>query len=437
MEIIIPFGDERKIIQIDLPSENVIIAQSKNPSSEKNWAEVVDETIRNPIGAEAINEQNLSGKQVVIITDDWGRTTPAYEVIPLILDELHSTGVEYANITFITASGMHDTMSREGLARKLGEEIVAKYRCISHNGGDWENLTFCGISPQGTPIWVNKYVAEADYKIALGRIYLHEAYGYEGGYKMIVPGVAGFDTIVRDHSFNFSEDSIPGVHDNPSRREADAIGKIVGIDFLINVVVNSKGEPIKAFCGEPMMVHQLGIEYGDREVWSAEIQKKADVVIASPGSGNVPKEGYDLETLYRAARAAKESGIIICVTAKKMAFEVKEKDAKADESLFTLDLQQFQGVLPSLSFSEILRLHEKRDWHFSEREIQWRIKSLRGEFYRRRRIQEIQKRQVLLTPDPNTTLQSVLSQTDSDIRLVILPEGKTTLPKEKLGFSKK
>ena len=307
MEIIIPFGDERKIIQIDLPSENVIIAQSKNPSSEKNWAEVVDETIRNPIGAEAINEQNLSGKQVVIITDDWGRPTPAYEVIPLILDELHSTGVEDANITFITASGMHEPMSREYLARKLGEEIVAKYRCISHDGGDWENLAFCGISPQGTPIWVNKYVAEADYKIALGRIYLHEAYGYEGGYKIIVPGVAGFDTIVRDHSFNFSEDSIPGVHDNPSRREADAIGKIVGIDFLINVVVNSKGEPIKAFCGEPTMVHQLGIEYGDQEVWSAGIQKKADIVIASPGNGVVPQEGYHLETLYRAARASKES----------------------------------------------------------------------------------------------------------------------------------
>ncbi|MBC8232196.1 DUF2088 domain-containing protein [bacterium] len=183
MEITMPFGDDRKIIKIDLPPGNIIIAQSKNPATTKTWAEVVGETIRNPIGAEAISEQHLRGKQVVIITDDWGRPTPASEVMPLILAELQPTGVEDDDITFVTASGMHDPMSEEDLGRKLAREIVAKYRCISHDGGDWDNLAFCGISPQGTPIWVNKYVAEADYKIALGRIYLHEAYGYEGGIK--------------------------------------------------------------------------------------------------------------------------------------------------------------------------------------------------------------------------------------------------------------
>jgi nickel-dependent lactate racemase len=162
MEITIPFGDERKMIRIDLPPGNVIIAQSKNPSSTRNWAEVVGEKISNPIDAETISEQNLRGKQVVIITDDWGRPTPASEVMPLILAELQPTGVEDDYITFVTASGMHNVMSKEDLARKLGSEIVAKYRCISHDGGDWDNLVFGGISPQGTPVWVNKYVAEAD-----------------------------------------------------------------------------------------------------------------------------------------------------------------------------------------------------------------------------------------------------------------------------------
>ena len=50
-------------------------------------------------------------------------------------------------------------------------------------------------SELGTPIWVNRHVAEADFRVAIGRIAPHEAYGYEGGYKMIVPGVASFETI--------------------------------------------------------------------------------------------------------------------------------------------------------------------------------------------------------------------------------------------------
>ena len=76
MEITIPFGEERKVIQIGLPPENIIVAASNNPSTTKTWAEVVDEAIHNPIAAEPINKQNLNQKQVVIIADDWGRPTP-------------------------------------------------------------------------------------------------------------------------------------------------------------------------------------------------------------------------------------------------------------------------------------------------------------------------------------------------------------------------
>ena len=430
MEIILPFGSESKKIEINLPQSNILIARSKNPSSNKRWSDVVGGVINNPIEAKPIRDNDLKGKRVVIITDDWGRPTPASEVMPLILDELKYTGVYDDDITFITASGMHAPMSKADLERKLGKDIVAKYRCISHDGGDWDNLSFCGISPQGTPIWVNKYVAEADYKIALGRIYLHEAYGYEGGYKMILPGVSGFDPITRDHSFNFSSNSITGVHENPSRREADEVGKIVGIDFLINVVVNAKGQPIKAFSGEPSLVHRSGIEYGDREVWGAEVGKKADVVIASSGSENV-SESYDLGVLYISTRAVKESGVIICLTKNEMIFDPKDGKDSIDESLFNLNQQDFQARLSSLSFSELFRLHEKRNWNLSEREVQYRIKSVRGEFYRRRTIYEIRKHEVILTADPNLAIQNVIAKKGLNISIIVLPECKTTLPKEK------
>jgi len=227
---------------------------------------------------------------------------------------------------------------------------------------------------------------------------------------MILPGVSGFDTIVRDHSFNFSDDSIEGIHDNPSRREADAIGKMVGIDFLINVAVNDKGQPIKAFCGETTMVHQSGIEYGDREVWAAEIHQKGDIVIASPGRENPPKSGYDLKTLYRASRAAKEDGTIICMASEETKFEPK------------LDMP----------LSEIVKLHERRNWQLSEREIQWHIKSIRGKFYHYRQVNEVQKRKIILTPDPGAAIQKEIERMGSDIRIIVLPEARTTLPKEKL-----
>jgi len=56
----------------------------------------------------------------------------------------------------------------------------------------------------------------------------------------------------------------------------------------------------------------------------------------------------------------------------------------------------------------------------------------RGKFYHYRQVNEIQKRKVILTPDPDTVFQKEIKNIDNRIRVVILPEGRTTLPKEKL-----
>lgn len=432
MRIELPFGDETKVLNVPLPAGNLTVAKSRNPEAAGTWAQVVGEALSRPFGAREIRQEALAGKKVAVITDDWGRPTPAAEVVPLILDELAAAGARDEDITFLTASGMHNPMSQEDLARKLGTETVARYRCISHDGGDWDKLAFVGISPQGTPVWVNRHVAEADYKIVLGRIYLHEALGYEGGYKMILPGVSAFETIARDHSFNFSATSIAGVHDNPSRREADAVGALVGVDFLINVVVSAASAPIRAFCGEVMEAHARGIEYGDREVWGALVPGRADIVVTSPGSGAERAGDCDLETLYRAARVAKDQATIIGTAAEPRTIEPERYESALDENAAN-DAEALNAMLQSLSTGDLLRLHEKRDWTADRRDIQWRIKAVRGEFYRRRKHEAVCKRRVVLTPDPDAALQEALSRFDGrEAQVTILPEGRTTMPKQRL-----
>jgi nickel-dependent lactate racemase len=432
MDLLIPFGAERKPLKIRLPRKQILLAQSKNPSSARDWAEVVGEALPSPVGAAPLHKQDLRGKKIVIITEDRERPSPVWQALPVLLEELHEAGAEAANITFITACGMHDTMTREQLAAKLGENVVANYRCLSHDAGDRKNLVFCGLTDFGIPVWINRSAAEADFRIALGRIYPHESYGYEGGYKMILPGVAGYDTISRHHAINFAETAVVGNPDSPSRREADAVGALMRLDFLINVVVNRKREPIKAFCGEPLQVHRLGVAYGDQEVWGAEIKKPADIVVASPGSSQPPPEGYNLEVLYRAARAAKAGGCFIYLTAQEMAFDAAEPEGFADAALCGLNYEAFREALPSLAFEELLRLHHLRHWPLNEREIQWRLKALRIELYRRQRIRQINQRRVILTSDPNAALKNALSDATPNMRVIIIPEAETTMAKEKL-----
>lgn len=437
MEIAIPFGSERKTLTLALPPENVVLAQSKNPAASQSWRDAVRAVIRKPIGVPPIHATHLRGKRVVIIADDWARPTPAYEVIPLILDELKPTGVERRDITFIAASGMHDPMSRDELTRKLGAEIVRDYRCIVHDAGKPEDVVFLGITPNGTPVWVNRCVAEADYTIGISRICPHETHGYEGGYKLILPGVSGYDTIARNHSLNCAAD-YSGTPDSPSRRDANDVGALVGIDFLINGVTKHEGQLFGVFCGDPMAVYRRGVEFGDREIWGAEVGKPADIVVASPGSASVGNFSWnsrsDLLMFTRIARVAKEGGTVIFLARQETSFDVTPGSQMADDAAIErLDRHEFTKALADLAFSEVVRLHEKRTWPLSAREVMWRMRMLRDEFLRRRRIEEIGKRRVIVTPDPDRAVRAALSATGStEVRIIVLPEAATTLAKEKL-----
>ncbi len=431
MQISIPFGSRDISLSLDQPEGHVVVARPEAGPPPRGWADIVGDALPDPMGVGRIRDAGLGGKRVAVITDDWGRPTPAHEVMPLIVNELRAAGAADADITFITASGMHDPMTRAELARKLGTDVVDRFRCVSHDGGDIGELAFVGITRQGTPIWVNRDVSEADYVVALGRIYPHESHGYEGGYKMILPGVSGFDTIVRDHAFNFSPDSIVGVMDNPSRAETDAVGKMVGIDLLVNVVVDGAGNAMKAYCGEPEAVHNAGVEYGDRHIWGAEVGELADITITSPGSGPEP-DGYHLETLYRAAMVTRQGGTVICCTARPMEIDAAEPSGIASDDVLAMGEADFGRVLPTLSLSEVLRLHERRRWPLDERTVQWRIKSARGEFYRRRKLAAVLQRNVVLTPDIGGALASAVSDDGDEVRVVVIPEGSTTLPKASL-----
>ena len=123
MKVSLPFGEKTTLLEIDLPPEQITIAESKNPEGSEDWGEVMAAALGAPIEAEAICRQNLRGRRVAIITDDGTRPTATWAIIPQLLDELKQAGTAEENITFIIASGMHTLMTREEMAVKLGQDI--------------------------------------------------------------------------------------------------------------------------------------------------------------------------------------------------------------------------------------------------------------------------------------------------------------------------
>ncbi|HEU0164279.1 MAG TPA: lactate racemase domain-containing protein, partial [Thermomicrobiales bacterium] len=203
MKIELNFDDQIIHGEIALPDNQILWAESNDPPPTKEWEEIVLEALEAPIGTPRLRDHDLVGKKVVVIVDDWGRPTPASRVLPAILAEVEASGARREDITVMTGSGVHEPMSKEDVIRKVGAQVFADYRCIAHDAVEHE-MTFIGQSSRGTPVWVSKTVADADFRIAVGRIGPHPTHGYEGGAKMITPAVSYWMTVLRNHSTNFS-----------------------------------------------------------------------------------------------------------------------------------------------------------------------------------------------------------------------------------------
>lgn len=418
------------VIDIPLPDENVIVGLPVNRPA-GSWEELTRRALAHPLGVQRISEENLAGKKVVVITDDWGRPTPAWRMLPAVLEELHAAGARREDITFVTGSGMHDTMSKEDLIRKLGAEVVENYRCISHDAGDVDNLVFMGVTDRGIPVWINRYVAEADYRIAIGRVHPHPTHGYEGGYKAIMPSIASFESILRNHSSNFSRLSTFAVaRHNPSRDETDEIGLMVGLDFVIGIVVNYDAEPVQMYAGHVLTTHRACIHYGERYVWGVEVGEPADFTIAIPGLDKV--DGVHSRSLEAAMRVTKPHGTIILHAGP---------EGKPPE----LDPERKRWR--ELPIGEIYRLHEKRNWNMEPRPIQHLLKALRGEHYRRRafhnRTQDvlvvggpllaetIQEMRLQPVDSMESAIQECIRRHGEKARVIVLPKAATTIPFQK------
>ncbi len=436
MKLTIPLGTKAFELELNLPEENVIVAQNPEPPQPGNWEELATTALQQPIGTERLSEYKLAGKKVTIIADDKTRPTPAYRLIPAVLEELKKAGVKQKDITFIAASGEHDGMSTTELEAKFGKEIVDNYRVLYHDSFDLNNLVFCGFSNLANPIWINKTVAEADFTIAIGRIALHYNFGYAGGAKMILPGVSGVETITYNHAMFCSPNSGVGhLDDHPARQDAEEIAGIAGLDFILNILINRRSEPIAGFAGHYIAAHRKGVAYGDRHIWGAEIGRKADITIASPGEGEQGWNAFNGVALQTAANGTKVGGTLILLT-----------NGNDPDSVDTPPSDQFQQMLDNLSFEELILEYERRNWDMPRKEFHLQRRKLWSEHHVRRPFFD---HNVILTGGKvhdrilkrygaknslslGEALDEAIERHGQNARLLVMPKAASTLPLEKL-----
>ncbi|RIK70977.1 MAG: hypothetical protein DCC66_03645 [Planctomycetota bacterium] len=115
-----------------------------------------------------------------------------------------------------------------------------------------QNLIYAGDTPRGTPVYINRQYMQAELKLVVGNIEPHQFMGFSGGVKSAAVGLTGKKTINQNHALMTHPDSRLGEYENNlARQDVEAIGKIIGIHFALNAILNEKKQIVKVVAGDP------------------------------------------------------------------------------------------------------------------------------------------------------------------------------------------
>jgi nickel-dependent lactate racemase len=301
----IPIPERWDLLGVMVPST---VSTSQDPRLE------AEKSLSAPLGLPSLMELARPGMKIALVIDDESRPTPVDQLLPAVLSELERSGVRPEQVTVVPALGVHHAMSEASLARRVGESIFSKLHWESHDCDAAEKLAFLGTTRRGTPVYINKTVAQADLILSLGCIEPHIIAGFGGGYKNLVPGVAGRPTIAHNHSLNCRPDTFNSVgqplEHNPMRMDLEEAASMIKTPvFIVNAVLDSALKVVQVVSGHPLEAHRQGMRTSAK-IYGAAIPSLADVVICSSHPMDIDlRQG--VKALANTIRALRPGGVML------------------------------------------------------------------------------------------------------------------------------
>ena len=308
-EFSFPYGDS--FLKARIPTGNIsFILEKRQLNGIENERKAITNSLRWSIGGPPLTERFNTGDRIVVIVTDNTRPCPDDRLLPPILAELEQK-TPRENITIIIALGLHPPLDKKKMVKKLGSDIVENYRVLNHDVND---TVYLGTTTRGTPVEVNRRVMEADFRISTGFIEPHFFAGFSGGRKSLAPGVMGVSSIRANHGYEMIEHphARAGVlKGNPVHEDMVEQAKMAKLNFVVNVLLNSKGEITNVAAGDPFEAHERGCEM-ERENAEVRVDHEVDIVVTSNGGAPLDLDLYQTcKGIENASRITREGGIIL------------------------------------------------------------------------------------------------------------------------------
>jgi nickel-dependent lactate racemase len=311
VDVWLPYGKTEICVRV--PTRNYLgLIEPKEKTGVADAKAEIERVLKEPIGSKRLSEITKPESKIAIVVDDATRSAPSSQMVSALLEELNIAGVKDENVTVIFACGTHRAVTSEEATMLLGESLLSRVKAISHDCSA-QDLVLAGTTRKhGTKVYLNRGFAEADVRILTGDVGFHYYAGYGGGRKSVLPGISGEETIKQNHTMILDPSAKTGVLEgNPVHEDMVEGAKLAKVDFVLNVVTNSKNEIVRAFAGDLEQAFLEGVKLVD-EMYRVDVDRRADIVVVS--SGGFPAD-VNLYQAHKAVDSAlevvKRGGVII------------------------------------------------------------------------------------------------------------------------------
>ncbi|MGA9100162.1 MAG: nickel-dependent lactate racemase [Methanotrichaceae archaeon] len=391
-------------LDLEPPGEFEVVLPEELPAASDGEME---RALIEPIGKHLTD---LSGKSASILVSDITRPAPSYLMLPPLQRMLKHMGVSDLKVIF--ALGTHRPMVPS-------EEKVLLKDCIGlpHIQHDTKRCIPIGKTSRGTPVEILNDVTSSDLIIATGNIEYHYYAGYSGGAKAMLPGISSEQSIVRNHELMRDPRAVSGRLDSPVRQDMEEAATIGGLDYILNVVLNSRKEIVRAVSGDFIQAHRAGAQVVDR-MYRRRV-KPAEIVITC--AGGMPKDinlFQAQKALDNAKGAAISGGTIILVAECSEGLGNPVFERWADEAKCAEDCIERFG----------------REYEFGGHKAAFLAKeSLNHDLILVSSVPSAKVRKCFFTPAKtlNEAISMAQERQGKDARMIVMPHGNLTLAAQK------
>lgn len=226
-------------------------------------------------------------KSTCTIAVDGENPSVMEELLPALVEIIEDeTEISSGNLTILIANRILQPLRKADLPNLLSEELQRHYRTVLHDPWDTKMVRSAGHSPtRKIPLLLNRHYLDADFKVILGGVRPDVLYGFTGGRCVVLPGLAGRETLKALYDFDQVSNRnarFGNFRDNPFHITAIEATNAVGCDLAISAALTPRSQVSKLFVGHFGQSHIQAMN-ALRDSMVVKVKEPMDIVVTSGG----------------------------------------------------------------------------------------------------------------------------------------------------------